>query len=58
MNNKPNPGSDEAIQQGCICPVYDNAKGRGWMGSGLFWYNEHCPLHKASDEKAEEINPN
>ena len=38
----PNPGSNEAIELGCICPVLDNNHGRG---SGPFWYTEGCPVH-------------
>jgi len=43
----PNPGSDEAIEQGCTCPVYDNARGKGIMGEERFgfWLNKYCPLH-------------
>jgi hypothetical protein len=51
----PNPGSDEAIEQGCTCAVSDNAHGRGfpWPHTdGLdpnqcpcFWTTEDCPLH-------------
>lgn len=42
----PNPGSDEARAKGCICPVLDNAHGRGWMGvEGSFVYREGCPVH-------------
>lgn len=44
----PNPGSDEAIEQGCVCPVLDNHHGRGWdVGDGkqLFVTNADCPLH-------------
>mgnify|MGYP001620046777 CR=1 FL=1 len=41
----PNPGSPEAIKAGCLCPVVDNAHGKGWMGSGEFWMSEDCPLH-------------
>jgi len=41
---KPNPGSDEAVAQGCACPVMDNCKGQG-IGAGLFWINQECPLH-------------
>lgn len=26
MQNKPNPGSDEAVAAGCTCPVMDNAR--------------------------------
>lgn len=49
MTNTPNPGSDEAIDQGCVCPRYDNAKGRGAWGSegedAIFWITPSCPLH-------------
>ena len=42
----PNPGSDEAIANGCTCPVLDNehGKGSGW-GEGCFWMNNACPIH-------------
>ena len=40
-----NPGSDEAVRQGCRCPILDNAHGvRPWWG-GVWWIDEHCPLH-------------
>jgi len=50
---KPTPGSDEAVAQGCTCPVADNAYGLGLFGiyhggpddARLFWVNEDCPLH-------------
>ena len=38
-----NPGSDEAIKLGCLCPQLDNAHGR--RNDGLFWINGDCPLH-------------
>lgn len=48
----PNPGSGEAIEQGCLCPVLDNAHGLGYMGGAksssgepLFVMNMECPLH-------------
>ena len=43
----PNPGNDEAIEQGCTCPVLDNAHGRGIMGGEElgFWITAGCPLH-------------
>lgn len=54
-----NPGSKEAIEKGCTCPVLDNHHGRGVSQGGkepLFWKNEHCPLHgvKAEIEKSME----
>ena len=51
---KPNPGSDEAYEQGCTCPRMDNAHGKGaWGTSGedaIFWQNEKCPLHAAKEK--------
>ena len=34
----PNPGSDDAIEQGCRCPVMDNAHGHGYLGRGRDMY--------------------
>ena len=39
----PNPGSNEAIDQGCTCPVLDNCHGN--MPDGNYWITEDCPLH-------------
>lgn len=51
----PNPGSDEAVEQGCTCPVLDNARGRGAWGSSvenaIFWRREDCPLHGTKEKK-------
>ena len=44
----PNPGSDEAIECGCTCPVLDNHYGHGVPNSngGVdFWYTSDCPVH-------------
>jgi hypothetical protein len=51
----PNPGSKEALDWGCTCPVMDNAHGRGvpWPRDGgkdpkehpSFYITEGCPLH-------------
>jgi hypothetical protein len=44
----PNPGSNEAIKQGCTCPVMDNCHGAGAYGNGEkygFWYNMACLIH-------------
>ncbi len=44
----PNPGSKEAIEQGCLCPVVDNHKGKGILQPDetiLFWYTSNCPVH-------------
>lgn len=55
-DEKPNPGSDEAIEHGCICPVLDNAHGRGasGYGGGKFWIVEGCPLHDLRNENDKE----
>ncbi len=52
----PNPGSDEAIERSCVCPVLDNGHGRGWMGQeDVFVINERCPLHGSPEyRKAQE----
>lgn len=47
--NKPNPGSEEAIKQGCICPVIDNHYGEG-LPNGDFWYTEGCPVHTNNEK--------
>lgn len=38
-----NPGSPEAVEAGCTCPVLDNAHGEGIRGA--FWINDDCPVH-------------
>ena len=44
---EPNPGSDEALDLGCICPVLDNGHGKGSMyGKDVFIYTVGCPVHK------------
>jgi len=43
-----NPGSDEAIEQGCKCAVYDNNHGN--MPDGNYWITDICPLHGTSKE--------
>ena len=54
MTNKvPNPGSDEAIRQGCLCPAMDNHYGAG-TPNGHFWVSADCPIHGlAAQEKYE-----
>lgn len=43
----PNPGSEAATALGCVCPVLDNAKGKGinFGGEVVFWINGNCKLH-------------
>lgn len=53
MNNPPlipYPGSNEAIEKGCTCPVLSNNRGKGTGlkdndGNLLFWKSSDCPLH-------------
>jgi len=42
------PGSDEAQENGCCCPVLDNGHGKGYYGNGeqYGWVMAAgCPLH-------------
>jgi hypothetical protein len=41
----PSPGSDAAVAAGCNCPIFDNARGKGWLCSGIFIMRDDCPLH-------------
>lgn len=56
MTDNPNPGSPEAIEKGCACPILDNAHGRGYMGGVkdqnggvIFVMRADCPLHGHSE---------
>jgi len=42
-----NPGSDDAVRNGCTCPVLDNGRGRGIPGPNgpQFWIAWDCPVH-------------
>ena len=54
-----NPGSDEAIEKGCTCPVYDNGHGIGFKINGKlsFWLDRDCPLHcRPPEDSVEEVN--
>lgn len=45
---QPNPGSKEAQEVGCTCPVIDNHYGRDeniGFGKGNYWISEDCPIH-------------
>lgn len=47
--SEPTPGSDDAVKQGCTCPVLDNGRGRGAHeidGVWMFWCAQDCPLHR------------
>jgi len=55
MNSKPvpNPGTEEAQSQGCVCPVIDNHYGRGYRGEeGVFVFSMECPLHLEAKDAA------
>jgi hypothetical protein len=53
----PNPGSVEACEQGCICPVLDNGYGEGYMGQeGVFVTTLGCPLHDLPEEATDGNN--
>lgn len=44
----PNPGSNAALEQGCICPVMDNWRGDPMLGEIRgFVEVVGCPLHSA-----------
>lgn len=53
MRQEPNPGSKEAVEAGCICPVIDNHHGAGIpmedprTGEPViaFWRDATCRLH-------------
>lgn len=40
------PGTQEAIDAGCLCPIMDNGHGRGYMGQpGVYVYAGNCSHH-------------
>ena len=51
----PNPGSKEAIEAGCTCPVLDNCHGEGlpYPEGVCYWYTEGCPVHEIEEEEDE-----
>lgn len=54
MSGKPTPGSKEAVDQGCTCPVEDNHHGEGSgytdkEGYPVFWFDPGCPIHGESE---------
>lgn len=42
-----NPGSKEAVEKGCKCPVDDNKNIR----EGFFWISGECPIHREPEKK-------
>jgi len=55
MSAKPNPGTPEALDLGCTCPVLDNHHGAGVVVNGerIWWRNSECPLHSSKKRKKE-----
>lgn len=47
----PNPGSNAALNMGCLCPVLDNNHGRWppWPPDG-WWTTGGCPVHDPNQE--------
>ena len=47
ITDRPNPGSDEAVDKGCTCPIQGNRRGKGpYRGKNdIFWVDTLCPLH-------------
>lgn len=53
----PNPGSRKARLQGCTCPVWDNAHGKGYAiteAGPIFVMSAGCPLHGLPSERDRE----
>lgn len=54
INKELNPGTQEAIDAGCTCPVMDNEHGAGYMGmEDVFVYTVGCPVHKEKKDETE-----
>lgn len=56
--NQPYPGSQEAVDQGCKCPVMDNFYGKGIPVKDdkdnvrtAYWMSADCPLHGVQELK-------
>jgi hypothetical protein len=49
---KPDPGSHQAIMDGCTCPVQMNNFGLGTEESGelVFFVDAECPMHGPGDD--------
>lgn len=43
------PGSDEALNRNCTCPILDNNHGEGYMGTDEYVVRFDCPLHGEND---------
>lgn len=55
----PAPGSYDAVDAGCKCPVVDNSHGDGIpYPLGRRWYiSERCPIHAPKGCYAPEVDP-
>lgn len=41
------PGSEQAVEAGCLCPVLDNSHGGGYLGNpNVFVYSSECKIHE------------
>lgn len=47
----PNPGSREAVEAGCTCPVLDNCDGAGYLGGPDFVMSSGCPIHGWEEDR-------
>lgn len=51
----PPPGSKEAVEAGCTCPILDNCRGAGIpVGSKdtrLYWHTAGCPVHHITNNQ-------
>jgi hypothetical protein len=43
------PGSNIAVENGCLCPIIDNNFGKGYDNNGMYIFNLQCPLHGRKD---------
>lgn len=63
VNRVLRPGSSDAQEAGCLCPVMDNARGRGYMGGAkdpatgktVYVMTDECPLHGGLARKGEAL---
>ena len=54
----PGPGTQEAVDQGCKCPVLDTEHGRGYRGVRVFFvYSAECPIHLHPEPELDEQEP-
>lgn len=50
VEKTPSPGSQEALNLGCLCAVIDNCYGRGYrFMKGVYVMVAECPLHGDND---------